>query len=217
MVARMLGSRPAFASAVPVGRGWLRLAAVQSVSGAMCAGPAIVAPARSRQRPAATAIVARVDRSDEGFVSCLGCGADLLVALSSFVRDGAAPVRCGECGRRWRADASDVFMLDGSANIVPAAVQPGDPAASAGIVPAVKLYVGGIGPKVTKEALTAAFEEFGEVSDVAIISDRVTGRSRGFAFVTVVNASVAEAAIAELNASSTLGGGRLTVKLATER
>jgi RNA recognition motif. (a.k.a. RRM, RBD, or RNP domain) len=129
--------------------------------------------------------MARVDRSDEGFVNCGACGADVLVALSSFARDGEASVRCIECGNRWVAGAASVLMLDGSANLVSAveARRPGDGPV---LMQRVKLFVGGLSPKVTKETLAEAFEEFGDVTDASIAFDKVTGRSRGFGFVTLV-------------------------------
>jgi cold-inducible RNA-binding protein len=49
----------------------------------------------------------------------------------------------------------------------------------------MKLYVGNLSFHTTIDDLQAAFEPFGAVADVALISDRVTGRSRGFAFVTM--------------------------------
>lgn len=72
------------------------------------------------------------------------------------------------------------------------------------------LYVGNL-PHSTREAeLRALFEAHGAVDKVSIVTDRETGRSRGFAFVEMVNSSEADTAIAALNGSD-LGGRTLTV------
>jgi cold-inducible RNA-binding protein len=59
----------------------------------------------------------------------------------------------------------------------------------------MKLYVGNLSFNTTADDLQAAFEPFGTVSDVALITDRDTGRSRGFAFVTMGDRAEAKAAI----------------------
>jgi cold-inducible RNA-binding protein len=59
----------------------------------------------------------------------------------------------------------------------------------------MKLYVGNLSFHTTAEDLQAAFQAFGTVSDVALITDRDTGHSRGFAFVTMANRAEAKAAI----------------------
>lgn len=79
-----------------------------------------------------------------------------------------------------------------------------------------KLYVGNISFNTTEDELQNTFAPHGTVVDVAIINDRDTGRSRGFAFVTLENASEAEAAISALNGVN-LGGRDLTVKEAHSR
>ena len=48
-----------------------------------------------------------------------------------------------------------------------------------------RLYVGNLSFNTTADGVRAAFQEFGTVSDVHLVSDRETGRSRGFAFVTM--------------------------------
>jgi RNA recognition motif-containing protein len=61
---------------------------------------------------------------------------------------------------------------------------------------AKKLYVGNLSWGATEDSLRTLFGAYGEVQSVNIITDRETGRSRGFAFVEMENA---EAAIAALN------------------
>jgi len=58
-----------------------------------------------------------------------------------------------------------------------------------------KLYVGGIPYRTTEDELRTAFEEAGAVTSVSIISDRMTGRSRGFGFVEMADEAAAQAAI----------------------
>ncbi|MFA7330357.1 MAG: RNA-binding protein [Candidatus Delongbacteria bacterium] len=63
----------------------------------------------------------------------------------------------------------------------------------------MKLYVGNMAFSVTDSQLRTAFEAYGTVEEVAVISDRDTGRPKGFAFVTMPNAQEANAAIQGLN------------------
>jgi RNA recognition motif-containing protein len=64
---------------------------------------------------------------------------------------------------------------------------------------AKKLYVGNLGYATTESALTELFAAVGEVVSVNLITDRMTGRSRGFAFVEMAEQSGAEEAINQLN------------------
>lgn len=58
-----------------------------------------------------------------------------------------------------------------------------------------KLYVGNLPYKVDADALKKAFEEAGTVEDAVIISDKFSGRSKGFGFVTMSTEEEAQAAI----------------------
>ncbi len=58
-----------------------------------------------------------------------------------------------------------------------------------------KLYVGGIPYRTTEDEMRASFEEAGTVTSVSIISDRMTGRSRGFGFVEMASEAEGQAAI----------------------
>lgn len=78
---------------------------------------------------------------------------------------------------------------------------------------ASKLYVGNLPFNATEEEVTEYFSAVGEVQSVKIISDRETGRSRGFCFVEMQNA---DAAIAELNGKE-MNGRKITVSEARER
>lgn len=58
-----------------------------------------------------------------------------------------------------------------------------------------KLYVGNLPWSLNNDSLRELFSQFGEVVDAVVISDRMTGRSKGFGFVTFADDSAAEAAI----------------------
>ena len=78
-----------------------------------------------------------------------------------------------------------------------------------------KLYVGNLPFDATTESVRAAFEAFGTVHDVALITDRETGRPRGFGFVEM-DAEAAAAAIEGMNEKD-FGGRNLNVNEARER
>ena len=69
----------------------------------------------------------------------------------------------------------------------------------------MKIYVGNLSFSTTEDILRAKFGEFGQVEEVRVISDRETGRSRGFGFVTMPNAEEAAAAIAALHGKAVDG------------
>ncbi|KAF8329692.1 uncharacterized protein EI90DRAFT_3014579 [Cantharellus anzutake] len=62
-----------------------------------------------------------------------------------------------------------------------------------------KVYVGNISWNTTDETLRAIFAEYGNVLDALVMKDRDTGRSRGYAFVTLSSDEEADAAINALN------------------
>jgi len=62
-----------------------------------------------------------------------------------------------------------------------------------------KLYVGNLSYRTTENTLRTLFAEFGEVQSVNVITDRETGRSKGFAFVEMDTEQAATAATAALN------------------
>lgn len=79
-----------------------------------------------------------------------------------------------------------------------------------------KLFVGGLAWATTDQGLQSAFAEFGEVVDAKVITDRETGRSRGFGFVTFSDAKSAEEAVANMDGQD-LDGRRINVDVARER
>ena len=79
-----------------------------------------------------------------------------------------------------------------------------------------KLFVGGLSWGTDDHRLAEAFSQFGEVSEAKVITDRDTGRSRGFGFVTFSDDGDAEKAVNEMNGSQ-LDGRTLNVNEARER
>ena len=79
-----------------------------------------------------------------------------------------------------------------------------------------KIYVGNLSFSSTEADLKSAFSRHGNVESVSIIMDRETGRSRGFAFVEMEDASAAADAIRALDGSD-LGGRTLKVNEAQDK
>lgn len=73
-----------------------------------------------------------------------------------------------------------------------------------------KLYVGNLSFKTTEDELRSTFGQFGSVTDVYVAMDKMTGRPRGFAFVTMGTAEEAKSAAEKMNGTD-LGGRQLTV------
>ncbi len=79
-----------------------------------------------------------------------------------------------------------------------------------------KLFVGNLGFDVTENDLQDLFAQHGAVTEVNLMLDRSTGRSRGFAFVTMATDEAAQAAIQALNGRD-MQGRALTVNVARPR
>jgi RNA recognition motif-containing protein len=80
----------------------------------------------------------------------------------------------------------------------------------------MKIYVGNLSFDTSESDLRTAFEAHGSVSSASIISDKYTGRSRGFGFVEMENAEEAKAAISNLHEKE-LDGRQLNVNEARPR
>lgn len=80
----------------------------------------------------------------------------------------------------------------------------------------MNIYVGNLSYGMSEDELREAFAAYGDVASVKILSDRETGRSRGFGFVEMPNQSEGEAAISQLNGKE-LGGRTLRVNEARPR
>jgi cold-inducible RNA-binding protein len=79
-----------------------------------------------------------------------------------------------------------------------------------------KVYVGNLSWDTNDQGLRSAFEQFGAVSEAVVISDRDTGRSRGFAFVTFDDDDAAMDAIGKMDGAA-LDGRNIKVNEARER
>jgi RNA recognition motif-containing protein len=75
---------------------------------------------------------------------------------------------------------------------------------------ATKLYVGGLPYSTTQDELQEAFAQTGAVVSASIITDKMTGRSRGFGFVEMASDDDAKKAVEEWNGKD-FGGRKLTV------
>jgi RNA recognition motif-containing protein len=80
----------------------------------------------------------------------------------------------------------------------------------------MRLYVGGLPYQTTEQDLLDLFGQIGEVTQATVITDRDTGRSKGFGFVELGNDQEAQAAIDQLNGTQ-LGSRTITVNEARER
>ena len=69
----------------------------------------------------------------------------------------------------------------------------------------MNIYVGNLAYSVTDDDLRELFGEFGEVRTASVISDKVTGQSKGFGFVEMQDNSAADMAIKELNGRQVKG------------
>jgi RNA recognition motif-containing protein len=75
------------------------------------------------------------------------------------------------------------------------------------------IYVGNLAFQFAESDLQELFQEFGEIKSVKLISDKVTGKSKGFGFVTMDDDTAAQAAIDKLNGSA-IGGRNIVVNQA---
>ncbi len=80
----------------------------------------------------------------------------------------------------------------------------------------MRLYVGGLPYQTTEQDLIALFEQAGSITSATVITDRETGRSKGFGFVEMGTPEEGQRAITQLN-GTLLGNRTLTVSEARER
>ena len=80
----------------------------------------------------------------------------------------------------------------------------------------MRIYVGGLPYQTTGQELSDLFGQIGEVTDATVITDRETGRSKGFGFVEMSDSQEAQSAIQQLNGTM-LGNRTITVNEARER
>jgi len=81
---------------------------------------------------------------------------------------------------------------------------------------AKRLFVGGLPYSITNSELTEMFSKFGVVVSANVITDKFSGRSKGFGFVEMENDNEADEAISKLNETE-LGGRKIAVNVARPR
>ncbi len=81
---------------------------------------------------------------------------------------------------------------------------------------AFQIYVGNLAFRMREDSLKELFEQYGEVTSVNIIKDKITGRSKGFGFVEMTEQEDGEKAIKELNGSE-VEGRNIKVDIARPR
>jgi RNA recognition motif-containing protein len=81
---------------------------------------------------------------------------------------------------------------------------------------AKKLFIGGLSWNTDDDGLRQAFERFGDIEEAKVITDRDTGRSRGFGFITFADGEAAEKAMAEMDGAD-LDGRTIKVNEAQDR
>jgi len=79
-----------------------------------------------------------------------------------------------------------------------------------------KLYVGNLPWGMSGDSLKELFAQYGEITEAIIISDRMSGRSKGFGFVTFANEADAEKAVAEMHEKE-IEGRKIVVNVARPR
>jgi cold-inducible RNA-binding protein len=79
-----------------------------------------------------------------------------------------------------------------------------------------RLFIGNLDFSTTEQQLRDAFGEFGSIADATLVTDRMTGQSRGFGFIEFDNDGDADRAIEQMD-NTTLGGRTIKVNEARER
>ena len=104
----------------------------------------------------------------------------------------------------------------GEMEVAPVDAAPAPPRAKRQPPGVTRLYVGNLSYDTGEQEIREHFAELGEVTDIHLVTDRDTGRPRGFAFVTMGTPELAQKAISELD-GSVLGNRALRVKQAEDR
>ena len=134
--------------------------------------------------------------------TCTLCGTKTQVP---FKPTPGKPIRCRDCMDRVKDGKASRDELAKEREVMNAA------RAGAGEAMGAKLFVGGVSYDATEDELRGIFSAHGELKEVHIATDRETGRSRGFAFVTFTSKKAGLAAIRELN-NTKLHGRKMSVQ-----
>ncbi|MBO57653.1 MAG: hypothetical protein CMA77_01485 [Euryarchaeota archaeon] len=138
---------------------------------------------------------------------CTLCGDNCEVP---FQPTPGKPIRCRPCMEKVEGGDVDSDAFAKERSILIAAKEAAKEAMG------FKLFIGGLPYETNEEELGALFAEHGELKDVHIATDRETGKSKGFAFVTFSNYSVGKDALPNMK-SLKIGGRKITVQEAKER
>ena len=134
--------------------------------------------------------------------TCTLCGTKTQVP---FKPTPGKPIRCRDCMDKVKDGKASRDELAKEREVMNAA------RAEAGESMGAKLFVGGVSYDATEDELREIFAAHGELKEVHIATDRETGRSRGFAFITFASQKAGLAAIGELNGTK-LHGRKITVQ-----
>lgn len=122
-----------------------------------------------------------------------------------FVPTPGKPIRCRDCMSRVKDGKASKDELSKEREILMKARSKASEEAG------IKLFVARLDYEVTEDDLTKVFSPFGEIKDLHIASDRETGKSKGFAFVTFQNIKDGKKAISQLN-NKELKGRKISIQ-----
>ena len=132
-----------------------------------------------------------------------GCAAATLAAMSFVLGLAAACLACGlrrACGGRCPARGARPARKQADAK--PFEKRKPHPAPADG---SVEIYVGNLSYEMTEAQVRQAFEAYGTVNSVRLITNRINGKSKGFGFVNMPDRAAAEKACAALNDTEVMG------------
>lgn len=133
------------------------------------------------------------------YVRCGRCGTSYALAISDLGGGKGRRIECSLCSHSWFQTPERLFNINANHELVAlpnSDVQRILSNVEAGRDPdylgTLKFYVGNLDFSVTEDDLREVFSEAGEVGGVSIVADNETGRSRGFAFVTMMDDDVTD-------------------------
>ena len=164
-------------------------------------------------------------------VACESCDYQGFRALADDFNSGEGNAALNGAGKRWGKEAERIFSLgpSGRATFIAADYREDGRAREyfrfdgegggrdrrPTHEPGCRLFVGGLAYQVDTEALRKLMEEHGRVTDCIVMTDKDTGKSRGFGFTTFAEKAMADAAIAKLDGNR-VEGRRISVRNADD-
>eukprot|EP00741_Cyanophora_paradoxa_P009876 tig00001694_g9566.t1 len=128
------------------------------------------------------------------YITCPSCGASYTIAKDAIPVDGRE-VKCGKCDYQWYVKAEELKELATNQRF----------RRFVAAKDIFNIYVGNLSFKANEDDLMQEFSRYGEVHRVSIPLDKETGRSRGFAFVEMLDKEAGRKAAEELNGTSIAG------------